>query len=392
MITYDKIISKRLRELPPYLFAEIDKKKEELKRKGFELIDLSIGDPDMPTPKHIVEAICKAAKNPENHRYPSYEGKIEFREAVAKRFKEDFNVKLDAEKEVIALIGSKEGIHNIHLALLDSEDYVIVPDPCYPVYKTAPILVGAKIYEVPLKRENNFLPNLEEIPERILRKTKIFWINYPNNPTASVANEEFYKHLVDLAHDYNFIICSDEAYIYITFDGFKHKSILEIRNAKDVSIVFGSLSKTYNMTGWRIGYAVGNADVIKALRDVKTNIDSGVANMIQDAAIVALTSSQECVKQIVETYKKRRDFVVDNLREIGFDVEKPLATFYIWLRVNTNSIEFAKRLLNVGVVVTPGVGFGRYGEGYVRISLTQPEEKLKEAMNRIKKISAGGGI
>lgn len=392
MIRYESIISNRLRELPPYLFAEIDKKKEEVRKRGLELIDLSIGDPDLPTPEHIIKAVCEAARKPENHRYPSYEGKREFREAVAYRFKEDFNVKLDPDREIIALIGSKEGIHNIHLALLNKDDYVIIPNPCYPVYKTAPILVGARIYEVPLVEENDFLPNLDNIPENILRKAKIFWINYPNNPTAGVANENFYKHLVDLAIDYDFIICSDEAYIYITFDDFKHRSILEIRNAKDVSIVFGSLSKTYNMTGWRIGYAVGNENVVKALRDVKTNIDSGVANIIQDAAIVALTSNQECVRKIVETYKRRRDIMIDGLKEAGFDVRKPKATFYIWLKVKGSSIEFAKKLLEVGIVVTPGIGFGSYGEGYVRISLTQPEDKLKEAINRIKKISAGGGI
>lgn len=375
-----------MKKLPPYLFAEIDRKKEEIKRKGLDLIDLSIGDPDIPTPKHIVEAICKASKNARNHRYPSYEGKIEFREAVAKRFREDFNVKLDPEKEIIALIGSKEGIHNIHLALLNRNDISIIPNPCYPVYKTAPILVGSRIYETPLLEENDFLPNLDKIPEKIYREAKIFWINYPNNPTASVATEEFYKHLIDLAMDYEFVVCSDEAYIYITFDGFKHPTILQIKNAKEVSIVFGSLSKTYNMTGWRIGYAVGNEDIIRALRDVKTNIDSGVANMIQDAAIVALTHDQKCVKEIVKRYQIRRDLFVKGLEEIGFEVKKPKATFYIWLKVKEDSISFTKKLLEHGVVVTPGIGFGKYGEGYIRISLTQSEENLKEALKRMKQL------
>ncbi len=379
------MISESLKKLPPYLFDELDRKAERKRKEGVDIIDFGVGDPDIPTPEHIVEACCKAARKKENHRYPSYEGKPEFRQAVAERFKQDFGVDVDPEKEVISLIGSKEGIHNVHFAFINRGDYVLYPDPGYPVYKTAPIFAGARTYKIPLLEENKFLPDLEKIPEDIVKKAKIMWINYPNNPTTAVAEKEFYKEVVDFAFDNNIIVCSDEAYSHIVYDH-KYRTILQVSDAKEVCIVFNSLSKTYNMTGWRIGYAIGGEELIKAFRKVKTNVDSGVSNIIQDAAIVALTSSQDCVRRNVEIYKERRDVLVEGLRKLGFKCEKPKGTFYLWLKVNGSSMDFANKLLDVGVLVTPGIGFGEHGEGYVRFSLTQKVERIKEALERMENI------
>ncbi len=379
------MISENLKKLPPYLFDELDRKAEEKRREGIDIIDFGVGDPDIPTPEHIVKACCEAARKKENHRYPSYEGKLEFRQAVAERFKEDFGVDVDPEREIISLIGSKEGIHNVHFAFLNRGDYVLYPDPGYPVYKTAPIFAGGIPYKVPLLEDNGFLPDLEKIPKEVVKKAKIMWINYPNNPTTTVAEVEFYKEVVDFARENGIIVCSDEAYSHIVYDH-KYRTILQVEGAKDVCIVFNSLSKTYNMTGWRIGYAIGGEELIKAFRKVKTNVDSGVSNIIQDAAIVALRSSQECVKKNVEIYRERRDVLVDGLKKLGFKCEKPRGTFYLWLKVEGSSIEFANRLLDVGVLVTPGIGFGEHGEGYVRFALTQSVERIKEALERMEEI------
>lgn len=383
------IVSRRIKELPPYLFAAIEEKIERMKKQGIDIISFGIGDPDMPTPEHVVKACIEAAKRKENYRYPNWSGKNEFKEAVANWMKSYHGVDVEPEAEVLALIGSKDGIYHIHYAFIDSEDIVLCPDPGYPVYKTATKFAGGEPYFMPLEEENDFLPDLSSIPSKIAKKAKIMWLNYPNNPTAAVAKEQFYREAVDFAKENNIIICSDEAYIALSYEK-KQKSILEIDKDKEVSVVFGSLSKTYNMTGFRVGYAVGNEEIIKALGKIKSNADSGVAQIMQDTAIAALSSSQDCVRENIETYRRRRDLLVKALENLGFHVRKPEATFYIWLKVsekleNGSSIRFAEKLLEQGIVVTPGIGFGKYGEGYVRFALTQSEDRIKEAAERMEK-------
>ncbi len=379
--------AERIKRLPPYLFAELDRRIAQKRREGVDVISFGVGDPDMPTPGHIVKAACEAAKKPENHRYPSYEGMLAFREAVAERYRRDFNVELDPEREVIALIGSKEGVHNIHFAFVNPGDVVLYPDPGYPVYRTGALFAGGEAYAMPLRRENQFLPDLEAIPREKVKRAKMLWINYPNNPTSAVAEAEFYREVIDFARDNDIVVCSDEAYSAIAFDNYRVRSFLEFDGAMEVGIAIDSLSKAYNMTGWRIAYACGSAEVIAGLGKVKTNVDSGASQIIQEAAIAALLGPQECVRENVRVYQERRDVLVRGLRRLGFDVEKPKATFYVWMPVpEGDSMGFAQRLLDAGVVVTPGVGFGEYGEGYVRFALTQPVERIEEALERMESV------
>ncbi len=379
--------AERIKRLPPYLFAELDRRIAQKRREGVDVISFGVGDPDMPTPGHIVKAACEAAKKPENHRYPSYEGMLAFREAVAERYRRDFNVELDPEREVIALIGSKEGVHNIHFAFVNPGDVVLYPDPGYPVYRTGALFAGGEAYAMPLRRENQFLPDLEAIPREKVKRAKMLWINYPNNPTSAVAEAEFYREVIDFARDNDIVVCSDEAYSAIAFDNYRVRSFLEFDGAMEVGIAIDSLSKAYNMTGWRIAYACGSAEVIAGLGKVKTNVDSGASQIIQEAAIAALLGPQECVRENVRVYQERRDVLVRGLRRLGFDVEKPKATFYLWMPVpEGDSMGFAQRLLDAGVVVTPGVGFGEYGEGYVRFALTQPVERIEEALERMESV------
>ncbi|WP_297209735.1 MULTISPECIES: LL-diaminopimelate aminotransferase [Thermodesulfovibrio] len=377
--------AERIRTLPPYLFAAIDQMKREALAKGADLIDLSIGDPDIPTPKHIVEAMKKAVENPEHHRYPSYEGMFSYRQAVSRWYKRRFNVELDPEKEVLSLIGSKEGIGHIPLAFIDPGDVVLVPSPGYPVYPVGTKFAGGIPYFMPLREENNFLPDLKAIPEDVCSRAKLMFINYPNNPTSAGATIDFYKEVIYFARKYNIIVCHDAAYSEVYYEE-RPVSFLEIEGAKEVGIEFHSLSKTYNMTGWRIGYAVGNRDIIAGLGKVKTNLDSGVFQAIQEASIVALDTDDQILKEIRDIYKERRDILYEGLKSKGFDLRKPNATFYLWVKVprGTNSIEFVGRLLKEAeVLCTPGVGFGEYGEGYIRFALTQPKERIREAVNRI---------
>lgn len=379
--------AKRISQLPPYLFAEIDRKIAWAKSQGVDVISLGIGDPDIPTPPHIVEALQEEARNPQNHRYPSYEGLPEFREAVAEWYQKRFGVTLDPKKEVVSLIGSKEGIAHIPLCFVDPGDITLVPDPGYPVYRIGTLLAGGQAFPMPLLEENGFLPDLEMIPEDVRHKAKILYINYPNNPTAATAPLEFFERVVDFARRYDIVVCHDAAYSEVAFDGYKAPSFLETRGAKDVGIEFHSLSKTFNMTGWRIGWACGNADVIEALGRVKTNIDSGVFQAIQYAGIAALRGPAAPVQEASRIYQRRRDVVIEGLRELGWDIAPPKASFYIWARVprGFDSIGFASHLLErAGVVVTPGVGYGIYGEGYFRISLTLKEERIREALSRMK--------
>jgi LL-diaminopimelate aminotransferase len=381
--------AERLKKLPPYLFKEIDQKKEEVKKRGVDIIDLGVGDPDLPTPPHIVEALKKAAEDPQNHRYPSYSGMNLFRDKVAEWYKKRFGVDLEPEKEVLTLIGSKEGIAHLPLAFVNPFDLVLVPSPAYPVYKIGTIFAGGEPFAMPLLKENGFLPDFEEIPEEVLKKAKLLFINYPNNPTAAVADTEFFKRAVELGRKYNILICHDLAYSEMCFDGYRPSSILEIPHAKEVAIEFHSLSKTYNMTGWRIGFAVGNQEAIAGLGAIKSNVDSGAFQAVQFAGIAALEGDQSCVEEMRAIYTKRRDIMVSGLRSLGFSLDTPKATFYLWVEVpqGFGSAEFAKLLLEkAGIVVTPGNGFGEPGEGFFRIALTQKEDRLNQALERLSKI------
>ena len=378
--------AERIKKLPPYLFAEIDKKVQEALDQGIEIIKLGIGDPDQPTPDHIVTKAIKEIRDPKNHQYPSYAGMKEYKEAVANYYAKRFNVSISAKEEVVSLIGSKEGIAHISLCYVNPNDLVLVPDPGYPVYSIGSMFAGGECYKMPLLAENNYLPDLDAISEYIAKAAKIMFLNYPNNPTGAVATKEFFEKVVAFARKNNVIVCHDAAYGEIGFNGYKPISFMETPGAKEVGIEFGSLSKTYNMTGWRVAYAVGNQEIIESLGLIKTNVDSGIFQPIQYGAIEALNSDQSCVGDTNNLYKKRGDFVVETLNRLGWNLEKPKATFYIWAPVprGYTSQSFATFLLEkAGVVVTPGIGFGEYGEGYFRISLTVDDEKLMEAMRRI---------
>ena len=382
-------ISGRLDKLPPYLFLEIDKAKRKARQEGRDIIDLGIGDPDQPTPGHIVEKLYEAAKDPANHHYALDQGLPKLRQAIALWYKNRFNVGLNPETEILPLIGSKEGITHLPLAFLNPGDYALLPDPCYPPYKGGVILAGAKPYPLPLKEENSFLPDFAKIPLDIRKKAKLIYVNYPNNPTSAVCGKNFYESLGEFARKNKIAVVSDLAYSEIAFDGFKPMSLLEVEGVKETAIEFHSLSKTYNMTGWRIGWACGNAKLISALAKVKANIDSGIFTAIQLAGIAALEGPQDFIKEMCKVYQERRDALVGGLRSLGWKVNPPKATFYVWVKIpkNTDSIKFAAILLaKADIVVTPGIGFGKYGEGYVRFALTQPLGRMHEAIQRLKKV------
>jgi LL-diaminopimelate aminotransferase len=379
----------RIKNLPPYLFAKIDQMKAEMQQKGKDIIDLGIGDPDLPTPPHIITALQDAANDPKNHRYPSYSGMLEFRDAVSQWYQKRFTVTLDPRTEAISLIGSKEGIAHIPLAYINPQDSVLIPEPGYPVYSTATLFAGGNPYFMPLLKEKHFLPDFSAIPEEVLTKAKLMYLNYPDNPTAAVADRSFFTEAVKLAREYQFILCHDAAYTEIFFDGYRPGSILEIPGAKEVAIEFHSLSKTYNMTGWRIAFAVGNAEVIAALGQVKTNIDSGVAQAIQVAGIKALLDDQTFLDDMRTTYQDRRDVLIVGLKEAGFEITVPKATFYLWIKTPagfTSEECTAHLLTNAGIVTTPGNGFGTSGEGFIRMALTVNKARCAEAVERIKKL------
>jgi LL-diaminopimelate aminotransferase len=381
----------RIEKIPPYLFARIDKKKAEARAKGIDLIDLGVGDPDLPTPAHIVKKMQEATADPRNHRYPSYEGMYEFRKAVADWYGKRFGVSLDPDKEIVTLIGSKEGIAHMPWAYLqDSNDIALIPSPGYPVYKIMTLLAGGTPYMMPLVEENEFLPVLNSIPGDVLSRARIMFINYPNNPTGAHAGDDFYERLIKTAAANDILICHDAAYSEVTYDGYKARSVLEFDKEKKYSIEFHSLSKTYCMTGWRIGFAVGNAGAVQNLGKLKTNIDSGVFQAVQIAGIEALTASQDSVERMKTIFAERRDAVVDGLSSLGIKVKRPLATFYIWARVPAGytSADFAEKLITEkGVVVTPGSGFGDEGEGYFRISITSDIKRIKEAIERLRSLT-----
>jgi len=382
-------LSTRIQALPPYLFAELDRKKQEVRARGVDIIDLGVGDPDRPTPKFIVNRLKREAEIPSNHQYPSYEGLPQFREAAAKWYRRRFGVSLDPSSEVVALIGSKEGIAHFPLAFVNPGDTVLVPDPGYPVYHIATMFAGGRSHFLPLRRENGFLPDLDAIPRSVLAKAKILFLNYPNNPTSAVADRKFYRRVLGFAEEHDLIVAHDVAYTEIYFDGKKPMSILELPGAKKRCIEFHSLSKTYNMTGWRIGFAVGNAELVAGTGKVKTNVDSGVFQAVQGAGIAALTSSDEVTDAIRRTYQDRRDILVPGLRALGLDPVEPGATFYVWIPVpkGYTSASFCAHLLErAGIVTTPGSGFGKSGEGYIRIALTKEKTRLREVLSRMKKV------
>jgi LL-diaminopimelate aminotransferase len=376
----------RLQQLPPYLFAEMDRLKQEAAQRGADVIDLGVGDPDLPTPPHIVRRMAEAAADPRHHRYPSYEGMLAFREAAAQWYRDRFGVVLDPAKEVLTLIGSKEGIAHLPLAFIDSGETVLIPDPGYPVYQAATVFAGGTPYSLPLYPSNGFLPDLESIPLDVLRKARMLFLNYPNNPTAAVAPEAFLAQAVAFARKHHLILCHDAAYSEIAFDGFRPPSALNIDGAMEVTIETHSLSKTYNMTGWRIGFAVGSAEVLSGLGRIKTNVDSGVFQAIQAAGIEALRGPQDCVATHCKIYQERRDLLVEGLNRLGWHVARPQATFYVWIPVPAGytSTDLAKRLLSeAGIVMTPGIGFGVHGEGFIRAALTVSAARIREAVERI---------
>jgi LL-diaminopimelate aminotransferase len=379
----------RLRQIPPYLFKEIDEKKEMVRARGVDIIDLGVGDPDLPTPSFIIERLKQAVMDPGTHRYPLYSGMHLFREAVARWYQRRFGVELDPETEVLTLIGSKEGLAHLPLGINDPEDINLVTSPAYPVYQMGSLFAGAYCHFLPLLKENDFLPDLEHLSPLVARDAKAFFFNYPNNPTAAVADREFFVRVVDFCQEHQIIAVHDAAYTELAFDGFRPPSFLEIPGAKEVGVEFHSLSKTYNMTGWRLGMAVGNRQVLSALGKIKSNIDSGAFNAIQLAGIAALDSDQSCVAENCRIFQERRDLLVGGLKKLGFEVDLPKATFYVWLAVpkGMTSMAFTGHLLEqAGIVTVPGIGFGAPGEGYVRLALTMPKERLAEALARLKEI------
>lgn len=379
--------SERLKRLPPYLFVEIDKAKKKARDEGRDIIDLGIGDPDIPTPDFVINAMNKAMRDPKNQRYPLDQGLPEFRQAVAAWFGKRYGVGLDPSSEILPLIGSKEGIAHMPLAYVDPGDAVLVPDPCYPPYRSGTWFAGGEVVPMPLAEKNRFLPDLKAIDHALLHKVRMIFINYPNNPTSAVCDRRFFEDVVDFAKKHDIIVCQDAAYSEMGYDGYKAPSILEVEGAKDVAIEFHSFSKTFNMTGWRLGFACGNPELVAALAKVKSNIDSGVFFAIQWAGIAALDHYDEHMRKVLGIYEQRRDALVDGLNSIGWDVAKPKATFYVWCAVpeRHTSATFARELLEkADIVATPGNGFGESGEGYVRMALTVDIGRIREAVERIR--------
>ena len=377
--------AERIQKLPPYLFAEIDRLKRAVAARGVDLINLGIGDPDTPTPAHIVTRLREAAADPANHRYPDYEGLLAFRQAAAGWMARRYGVQADPVTEVVSLIGSKEGIANLAVAFVDPNDVVLVPDPGYPVYHIATSFNGGVTYRLPLRRENGFLPDLDAIPAEVARRAKLLWLNYPNNPTAAVAPRAFFADAIRFAERHNVIIAHDAPYAEIYF-GERPPSILEVPGGREVAIEFHSLSKTFNMTGWRIGFAVGHPELIAGLGKVKTNVDSGIFQAVQEAGIAALTGDPAVVEALRAMYRERRDVLVAGLGRVGLPCDPPAGTFYVWVPVphGTTAGALATRCLTeAGVVVTPGNGFGESGEGYIRLTLCSPSGRLREAVDRL---------
>ena len=382
--------SERLNNLPPYLFVEIDKAKRKAVSEGKDIIDLGIGDPDEGSPMEVIEALSKAVNDSANHHYPLDPGMPLFRKKIAEWYEKRFGVSLDPAKEILALIGSKEGIAHMPLAFMNPGDVSLIPEPCYPPYKGGTILAGGIVHIMPLLEKNNFLPDLNAIKKDILKKARILYINYPNNPTSAVCDKGFFEDVALFAKKHNLMVAHDAAYSEVTFDGYRPDSFLKVAGAKDVGVEFHSLSKTCNMTGWRIGFVCGNEKIVSGIAKVKSNIDSGVFTAVQFAGITALDIAEKHLQRMNKVYQERRDVLVDGLNSIGWPTQKPKATFYVWTKLPRpykSSIDFCKLVLDkAGIIITPGIGMGASGEGYVRMALTVSRERMKEAVERLKKI------
>jgi len=384
--------ARRIENLPPYLFAEVDRRIAEKRAAGFDVISLGIGDPDLPSPNHVVDAAREAVADPRRHRYPDYYGLPEFRQAIARWYENRFGVSLHPDKEVVPLIGSKEGIAHIATAFIDPGDVALVPDPGYPVYSIGTMLANGEPYFMPLRAENGFLPDLDAIPEDVARRARILWINYPNNPTAAVAPTGFFEEAIAYAQKYNLLVCHDNAYSDVAYDGYRAPSFLQTPGAKEVGVEFHSLSKTYNMTGWRSGMMVGNPVAVEALGRVKTNVDSGIFDAIQLASIAALDGDPAWIEERNARFQSRRDAVISTLADLGINAPPPKASLYVWAPVpaGMKSVDFSLKVLDDAAVwVTPGNGFGANGEGYFRISLTVPDHRLTEALERLARLELG---
>lgn len=377
----------RMERIPPYLFAEIDRRVAARRAAGVDVIALDVGDPDLPTPDAVVEAAVAAVRDPANHRYASYFGLRDLRVAMAEWYARRFGVALDPDAEVLPTLGSKDGIAHLPFALVDPGDVVLCPDPGYPVYVTGTIMAGGEPHRLPLREEDGFLPDLDAIPDAVLRRARLLWLNYPNNPTAAVAPRAFLERAVALCRERGIVLAHDAPYTEVAFDGYVAPSLLEIEGAREVGLEFHSLSKTYDMTGWRVGMAVGNAELVRLLGQVKTNIDSGIFQAVQRAAITALAEPVEALAARNAVVRHRQEMVAAALAAVGIPVTLPQATFYLWARVpdGYDSISFATAVLDrVGVNVTPGVGFGAGGEGYFRVSVTAPDARVAEACDRLR--------
>lgn len=384
--------AERLRRLPPYLFAQIERKIAEKRAAGVDIISLGIGDPDRPTPDLVIRALQEHAARPDTHQYPSNRGRPSFREAVAAFYDERFGVSLEPGTEIIPALGAKEAIANVNLALLDPGDIALASDPGYPVYTTGPLMAGGEAVPLPLVPELGFQPDLDAIPDDVLRRARLMFLNYPNNPTGAVVENDLFARVVDLARRHDIIVVHDNAYSEITYDGYRAPSFLETPGAKDVGIEVFSLSKTYNMTGWRSGAVVGNADLVSAYWQLKTNLDSGMFEAVQEASVAALRSDQSSVAEMCAIYRRRRDRLVGALQAIGLDVSPPKGTIYLWARVpdGETSASFTEKMLEeAAVVITPGAAYGAAGEGFVRMSLTVPDARLEEAADRISRLVRG---
>lgn len=382
--------AQRLRRIPPYLFADLDRRKEEVQRRGVDVVSLAIGDPDLPTPEHIVRAMQQALADPATHQYPPYAGTRGFREAVARWYGQRFGVHLDPDREVLALIGSKEGLAHLPWAVVNPGEVVLVPDPGYPVYGAATLLADGVVHPLPLRPERRWLPDLSTVPSDVARRARLMFLNYPNNPTAATADLAFFQEVVQFAREYGILVAHDNSYSEIAYDGYRPPSFLQARGAKEVGVEFHSLSKTFCMTGWRVGFVCGNAEVIRALGKLKTNLDSGVFVAIQRAAEAALNGPTEPVIERVRVFQARRDAAISALQEGGWRVERPRATFYLWVEVpdGFDSVGFAAHVLDrTGVIVAPGIGYGQQGDRYVRLSITVPDDRLHEALRRLRALA-----
>jgi len=382
-------LAERLKKLPPYLFLEIDRAKRQAREEGRDIIDLGIGDPDAPTPQFIIDALNTALKDPSTHRYALDAGLLDFRKEIALWYKKRFGVSLDPEREILPLIGSKEGIAHAPLAFINPGETALVPDPCYPPYKSGVVFCGGRIELMPLTEENGFTADISAIKKSVANRAGMMYLNYPNNPTSACVDEAYFERASAFAGKFGVILCHDAAYTELSFDGYRPPSLLGAKGAKEVGVEFHSLSKTFNMTGWRIGFVAGNKDIVSAIAKVKSNIDSGVFTAIQRAGAAALKNYEGHIDSLRDTYLKRRDVLCDGLNSVGWEVKRPKATFYVWCKClkGFDSMGLAGHLLDkADVIVTPGVGFGPNGEGYVRMALTVSAQRLKEAVERIKRV------